>query len=129
MICSSQLVAITGRYVSPIIRLRSRVDDPIVALFDRRAGIPCRRLRPHVHCRPAHTREEPDRLHDSHRCANFPFIGQLGVLNLPGLGIGLTMQTSQLAVQVEFHDRPKLIGQAASAAIFAQVDWLRPHCC
>ncbi|KAJ6585707.1 major facilitator superfamily domain-containing protein [Mycena capillaripes] len=40
---------------------------------------------------------------------------------LAGIGTGVGMQNSLLAIQVEFKDKPKLLGQATSMATFAQL--------
>ncbi|KAJ7253564.1 ABC transporter [Mycena rebaudengoi] len=44
----------------------------------------------------------------------------IGFQILAGVGTGMGMQNSLLAMQVEFNDNPKLIGQASSMASFAQ---------
>ncbi|KAJ7253497.1 ABC transporter [Mycena rebaudengoi] len=44
----------------------------------------------------------------------------IGFQILCGIGTGMGMQNSLLAMQVEFNDNPKLIGQASSMASFAQ---------
>ncbi|KAK7013189.1 major facilitator transporter-like protein, partial [Favolaschia claudopus] len=44
----------------------------------------------------------------------------VGFQILAGIGIGMGLQNALLAMQVEFHHKPKLLGQAASIATFAQ---------
>ncbi|KAJ7262074.1 ABC transporter [Mycena rebaudengoi] len=44
----------------------------------------------------------------------------IGFQILAGVGTGMGMQNALLAMQVEFNDNPKLIGQASSMASFAQ---------
>ncbi|KZP21415.1 transporter [Athelia psychrophila] len=44
----------------------------------------------------------------------------VGFQILCGVGVGLGMQNSLMAIQVEFNDTPKLIGQSSSVASFGQ---------
>jgi len=44
----------------------------------------------------------------------------IGFMILSGVGIGVTMQNSLFAMQAEFRDQPKLVGQATGMATFGQ---------